>query len=447
MTRHFLGLYLLIVLTLAAVSWGQDQLLQIYGSQGAAEDKSLVLAMSILENQLRAVPTDEWKSVVAAAAAKTGVDMELFAKGDVTGPKTLAKLEQGKIANMRASGGASWALKQLDPAHVLAIEYIEPETQRGLLEWTLTLLFYAAIALVMMIWIWPLTRDLRALEQAAARFGNRNWQFDSEIKPHSQIYRLATTFRAMAARIDGLIASHKDMSNAVSHEIKTPLARMQFEIEFAHQTDNQADVKNALRNIKNDITAINDLVTATLDYAILERAEMTLNIGAHNFTTLIPAIVDAVRRDMPPEIRVVCDVQSDAGQVHCDVHLIEAVLKNLLYNASRYARRSIWVTFSARDGLNQLLIDDDGPGIPEQDRKRAFESFVQLDRSRNKKTGFGLGLAIVKRAIEWHGGAVSISESPQGGARFSATWPVNMPATPRMHGRDKRGLRDSSRAS
>jgi two-component system, OmpR family, sensor kinase len=441
MTRHFLRLYLLIVLTLAAVSWGQDRLLQAYGTQQAAEDKSLVLAMTILENQLRGVPTDEWKSVVAAAAAKTGAGMELFATADITGPKTLNELGRGKIADMRASGGASWALKQLDAAHVLAIEYIEPETQRGLLEWTLTLLFYAAIALVIMIWIWPLTRDLRVLEKAAAQFGNRNWQFDGDIKPHSQIYPLATTFRAMAARIDGLIASHKDMSNAVSHEIKTPLARMQFEIELAHQTDKPADVKSALRNIKNDITAINDLVTATLDYAILERAEMTLNIGAHNFTTLIPAIVDAVRRDMPPEIELVCDVRSDADKVNCDVHLIEAVLKNLLYNASRYARRSICVTFSARDGLNQLFVDDDGPGIPQQDRKRAFESFVQLDRTRNKKTGFGLGLAIVKRAIEWHGGAVSISESPSGGARFSATWPVNIPTTLRMHGRDKGGLR------
>jgi len=434
MTRHFLGLYLLIVLTLAAVSWGQDRLLQSYGAQDAAVDKSSLLAMTILENQLRGVPTDEWKPVVAAAAAKTGVDMELFATADITGPKTLDALALGKIANMRASGGASWMLKQLDAAHVLAIEYIEPETQRGPLEWALTLLFYAAIALVIMIWIWPLTRDLRVLEKAAAQFGNRNWQFDSDIKPRSQIYPLATTFRAMAARIDGLIASHKDMSNAVSHEIKTPLARMQFEIELAHQTGDQADVKNALHNIKNDIAAINDLVTATLDYAILERAEMTLNIGAHNFTTLIPAIVDAVRRDMPPEIQVACDVQSDADKVKCDVHLIEAVLKNLLYNASRYARRSICVTFAARAGLNQLLVDDDGPGIPAQDRKRAFESFVQLDRTRNKKTGFGLGLAIVKRAIEWHGGTVSISESPQGGARFSATWPVNIPATLRMHG-------------
>jgi signal transduction histidine kinase len=234
------------------------------------------------------------------------------------------------------------------------------------------------------------------------------------------------------------------MSNAVSHEIKTPLARMQFEIELAQTGNgNQADVMNALRNIKNDITAINDLVTATLDYAILERAEMTLNVGAHNFTTLIPAIVDAVRRDMPTEIQVACDVHSDADNVNCDVHLIEAVLKNLLYNAGRYARRSICVTFGARDGLNQLLVDDDGPGIPEQDRKRAFESFVQLDRTRHKKTGFGLGLAIVKRAIEWHGGTVSISESPQGGARFSATWPANIPTTLRTRGGDNGGARDS----
>jgi hypothetical protein len=66
MTRHFLGLYLLIVVTLAAVSWGQDRLLQSYGTQEAAEDKSLVLAMTILENQLRGVPSDEWKSAVAA---------------------------------------------------------------------------------------------------------------------------------------------------------------------------------------------------------------------------------------------------------------------------------------------------------------------------------------------------------------------------------------------
>ena len=161
--------------------------------------------------------------------------MELFATSDIAGDETLAKLEHGDIAYMEAAEGDSWALRRLDTDYVLAIKSGGPVTRRGLLEWSLTMLFYATIALVIMIWIWPLTRDLRVLEKAAAQFGNRNWSFNATIKPHSQIYPLAQTFRRMAARIDGLIASHKDMSNAVSHEIRTPLSRMQFEIELAHQ--------------------------------------------------------------------------------------------------------------------------------------------------------------------------------------------------------------------
>jgi two-component system OmpR family sensor kinase len=231
----------------------------------------------------------------------------------------------------------------------------------------------------------------------------------------------------MAARIDGLIASHKDMSNAVSHEIKTPLSRMQFEIELAQQAESPTEIKKSLGNIKTDIAAINSLVKATMDYAILERADMSLNIGAHNFTTLIPAIAESVRRSARPEIRVCSDVQSDADNVICDMHLVETVLKNLLYNAARYAKHDIRVSFNMHDGVNQLLVDDDGPGIPEKDRDRALESFVQLDQAGGKKTGFGLGLAIVKRAIEWHKGEVVISRSPLGGARVAATWPAMLP--------------------
>src|ERR1700692_1312716 len=203
------------------------------------------------------------------------------------------------------------------------------------------------------------------------------------------------TFRRMAARIDGLIASHKDMSNAVSHEIRTPLSRMQFEIELAQQAATLSDVRRSLSNIKTDIAAINELVTATLGYAILERADVALNIGAHNFTTLIPAIADAVKHDARPDILINAHVQSDAENVRCDVHLFETVLKNLLYNATRYARHEIRVTFETHAGMNRLLVDDDGPGVPEQDRQRVFESFVQLDRAAGRKTGFGLGLAIV----------------------------------------------------
>jgi two-component system OmpR family sensor kinase len=315
-------------------------------------------------------------------------------------------------------------LRRVDGANVLAIESSAPTAHRSALDWLLTLLFYAAIALVLMLWIWPLARDLRDLERAAARFGDRNWSFKSRIKPHSQIYPLAQTFRRMAERIDRLIGSHKDMSNAVSHEIKTPLARMQFEIDLAQRAQSLAEIEGPLRNIKADIEAIDDLVRATLEYAILDRAEFTLNAGAHDFTALVPAIADDVRRDTRTEVLIRTDVQDDAREVLCDVHLMEGVLRNLLYNAVRYAKHEVAVTFRRDVSGYELVVEDDGPGIPEAQRERVFDSFVKLERDTGrKKKNYGLGLAIVKRAVEWHHGAVSIASSMLGGARVRVTWP------------------------
>jgi two-component system, OmpR family, sensor kinase len=426
MARHFLGLYLLIVLTLAAVSWGQDKLLQAYGARDMSDERMLAGALSAVESRLQSAPASEWKHLVDGISAETGGGFELFAASDIAGRETLDKLEHGKVAYMQAAGEA-WALKQLNKDYVLAFKSQAPEAQRGRLEWMITLLFYAAMALVIMIWIWPLTRDLRALEKSAACFGNKNWAFDAHIKPRSQIYALAETFRKMAARIGGLIASHKDMSNAVAHEIKTPLSRMQFEIELAQQAKSASEVKTSLSNIKADIAAINDLVSATLNYAILERADLSLNIGTHNFTVLLPAIAEYVRNDARPDIQMRAELSGDTDNVVCDLHLIETVVKNLLYNAARYAKREVHLAFTVQDSVNQLLVDDDGPGIPEKDRQRAFDSFVQLESPRTNMTGFGLGLAIVKRAIEWHNGEVFIAKSPLGGARISAVWPVTLP--------------------
>lgn len=425
MARHFLGLYLLIIMTLAVVSWCQDRLMQIYSSPDTSEDRTATQTMSVVLDRLRDAPAGDWKPLVAGIAARTGVDLEIFASGDIAGAGTLERLGRGENAYMRSSSGDSWILKRIDDNHVLALRSPDAQSKRGGLEWTLTILFYAVIALVLMFWIWPLTRDLRSLEKAAAQYGNRNWRFTAEIKPHSQIYPLAETFRRMAARIDGLIASHKDMSNAVSHEIKTPLSRMQFEIELAQHAQTVPEVRSSLTNIKSDIEAINGLVKATLGYAILERADLTLNLAVHDFTALVPAIIESIKHNMRSDLEVTACVTPQATQVVCDIHLFETVLKNLVYNAGRYAARQIKVTFTSRQGLNELLVEDDGPGIPEKERSRVFQSFVQLEPNGGKRVGYGLGLAIVKRSIEWHGGRVHISDSSLGGACVAASWPVS----------------------
>jgi two-component system, OmpR family, sensor kinase len=424
MTRHFLGLYALIVVTLAVVSWGQDRILASYGSSAAPQDKPVRVAAAALAARLHAAPPAQWSSMVADLSSRSGVDVELFTNADIAGPDTLRKLARGDTVYMQGSKGRVWSLRRMDDANVVAIESAALSTHRSVLDWALTLLFYAAMALVLMLWIWPLARDLRDLERAAARFGDRNWSFESHIRPHSQIYPLARTFRRMAERIDRLIGSHKDMSNAVSHEIKTPLARMQFEIDLARQAQSLAEVEQPLRNIKADIEAIDDLMRATLEYAILDRADLTLNIGPHDFTVLVPAIADHVRRNTRSEVAIITQVQQDTRQVWCDVHLMESVLKNLLYNAARYARREVTVTFRCDAAGYELFVEDDGPGIPESERERVFDSFVRLEREADgKKKNYGLGLAIVKRAVEWHHGGVSIDSSPLGGACVCVNWP------------------------
>ena len=436
MARHFLQLYLLIVATLAIVSWGQERLWQSYGRQSSAElvadNPSQAAVLAIVEQQLHSVPREDRPRFVAGLAPQSGVGLELFDLQDIAGRDTLARLKRSEVALMSADDGRAWMLKRLtDDGRVLAFKYAVPDTRRGLLDWLLALGFYAAIALVIMAWLWPLTRDLRRLERSTTNFGNRNWTFDAEIKPGSPVQPLAEAFRRMAARIDSLIGSHKDMSNAVSHEIKTPLARMRFEIEMARTAATPAKLAEHMNNINTDIAELNAFVTATLDYAILERAEVALNVSWHDFTMILPAVTESVRRSAPPELSIRCEVGNDATRVSCDAHLMETVLRNLLYNAMRYARNQIVVAFAVQSGMYGLHVDDDGPGIPAADRQRVFGSFVQLGERSGTKVGYGLGLAIVKRVVEWHEGTVAISQSALGGARFSIHWAA--PLLPARH--------------
>jgi signal transduction histidine kinase len=314
--RHFLTLYLAIVATLLAASWGQERLWEIYGQR--EENRAHAAALEVVEAQLLAVPSRDRQGLVADLASRSQLDLELFDAQDIAGQDTLALLDTGQPAFMQETGGQTWMLKRLaNDGRVLAFRYASPETQRSLLEWALALLFYAAIALVIMIWLWPLTRDLRKLESATQGYGNRNWTFDAKLKPGSQIFPLAEAFRRMAERIDGLIGSHKEMSNAVAHEIKTPLARMRFEIEMARAATTPGKVAEHLDHINSDITELNGFVKAALDYAILERAEMALNIAEHDFTQMLPAVTEAVKRS--PREGLEIDCRSLVKQQACHV--------------------------------------------------------------------------------------------------------------------------------
>src|SRR6185312_8010768 len=131
MARQFLGLYLLVVFTLAIVSWGQDKLLQAYSGADIADDKPVATAMAAVADRLHEAPPASWHQIIARIGAQTGVSLDLFTTHDITGTTTLNKLKRGDIAYMEAGNGESWALRRLDDSHVLAIKSIEPASRRG----------------------------------------------------------------------------------------------------------------------------------------------------------------------------------------------------------------------------------------------------------------------------------------------------------------------------
>jgi signal transduction histidine kinase len=135
--------------------------------------------------------------------------------------------------------------------------------------------------------------------------------------------------------------------------------------------------------------------------------------------------VDAHPRALALELSVDCSNLPDSQEVELDQKSMPYAVTNLLRNAIKYAKTRIAVSTEVVNGKIRVYVDDDGIGIPAEERQRVFFAFTRLDRSRDRATGgYGLGLAIVRLVLEQHGGSVTADESPLGGARFTLEWPL-----------------------
>lgn len=167
------------------------------------------------------------------------------------------------------------------------------------------------------------------------------------------------------------------------------------------------------------------MVSELLTYARFDRENPNLQF---NRQPVIPWLKDLLGHSLPSPGPSVCQWVYHVDNESCAAwfeskHMGRAV-GNLVQNAIRCARHRIHVVFEQHDGQAVIHVDDDGPGIPENDRKRIFEPFTRLDSSRSRVSGgHGLGLAIVQRIAVWHRGSVDVLDSSLGGARFSIRWP------------------------
>lgn len=273
--------------------------------------------------------------------------------------------------------------------------------------------------------IFPLERKLQLIQSGVNEVGDGNLDTRVQVVGQDEIARLAATFNAMTEHIKRLIESQRELTRAVSHELRTPVARIRFAVDMLADTDDQESREMQRDYIDEDIESLNGLIDEILTYAKLEEGSPKLDLEPVSLKELVDQIVRETNALGKP-IEVVGISPSSKVTAVADRRYLHRVLQNLAGNALRYADSKIIISAGVRKGEAYVSVEDDGQGIPEEDRDKVFVPFARLDNSRTRASGgYGLGLSIVSRIAFWFNGKMSVDESPKlGGARFTMRWPI-----------------------
>ncbi len=251
---------------------------------------------------------------------------------------------------------------------------------------------------------------IQRLALAAESFGKGR---DVEgFKPEGalEVRQASAAFLQMRSRINRQVQQRTDMLSGVSHDLRTPLTRMKLQLAmFAPSSD--------IEDLKSDVTEMERMVEGYLAFA---RGEGTEQPQPTEIMSLLREVVTQTRReggiiDLHTEQDMSLPLRREA---------MRRCLANLLVNAQRYGRH-VSVRAGQRDQSVEIIVDDDGPGIPRERRKDVFKPFFRLDESRNQETGgIGLGLTIARDVIHSHGGELRLDEAPGGGLRVQIRLPL-----------------------
>ena len=404
---------LLIVAILLDVGFGALQ-----ARQSRAADPWLVSTMRLMEAELVALPPEDRATRAAALGERLHLETSLLDSGDVSGlvadgagPREFVD-DSGKIFYL-------WSSPTLHG--LLRLGPFEPPRESLLVRF-LPVAFYGSILLIVGLWLRPLLTDLRTLTVASQKFATDYREPLETARNVSQLRSLAANLDDMSGKVSQLIQSQKEMTAALSHEMRTPLARVRFAVAVLEGEVDES-LHGQLRAVNADVQQIDDLISDMLDYARLDHPGLRMD---RQEVALEPWLKQ-VAASCPPHDRIVETVRKDDLETaSMEPRLMELALNNLLVNALRYAKSKVRIEVTRDYDLYRLVVEDDGEGIPEGDRASIFRAFTRLDTSRNRETGgFGLGLAIVARIAALHRGRVIAGVSRDlGGARLALEWPT-----------------------
>ena len=297
---------------------------------------------------------------------------------------------------------------------IFNIPPVVKESQNSALQLLLTGVFYLGILLVVLIWLYPLIKQLRKLRQTTKAFGEGHLQQRINVNSTSYIASIENEFNHMAERIETLVSDNKLLSDAVAHDLRTPLARLRFGIEILQETEKPETREKYQRHLCRDIDEMERLVNVLLSYARIEQAMMAVEQQSINLNELISQCVGAV---IDGNKIINWHAQGDV-MVNGDANYLSMLINNLLGNAQQYANNEITLRVENRDSKLQFIISDDGPGIAKEKRDELLKPFMRGEQF-HEKPGYGMGLAIVSRIAQLHHATFTITDSAElGGAEF-----------------------------
>ena len=240
---------------------------------------------------------------------------------------------------------------------------------------------------------------------------------------------IITSFNVMADTLEDRIEKDAQFASDVSHELRSPLMTLQASIEVLenNRDDLNERARSALDLLSEDLDRFRELVEDLLEISRFDAGVMDLDLDEVLLTQFVSQAVRSAGYDVPVVLEPTVEIDDEFGDVvtALDKRRIARVVANLLSNADKYGDGPVAVRIDADEETVCILVDDEGEGVPPEDRLRIFERFNRAGQAsrRGTGTGVGLGLALVDEHVRLHGGTVRVDDAPGGGARFVVELP------------------------
>lgn len=281
------------------------------------------------------------------------------------------------------------------------------------LAYTLSFLFYVILMAAMLLWLYPLMRSLLQLKKIALDFGKGNLSNRVKTSRLSYIADIENEFNNMADRIERLVRDIKLMGAGLSHELRSPLARLRFGFDSLVEAETHEERVDIQNKIDKSIDEVAALVDAILNYA---RIDSSLESKPRRPVELVSLVKSEIDKRQSSKLKIDFESQVEEVYIEGDRFYLSLALSNLLENACNHGYGRVKVKIQTSAGEIILSIEDDGAGIDPDFWEDLFTPFV---RGTTIRHGFGLGLAIVKRVLDWHRASIKAKTSSSlGGAGF-----------------------------